>query len=313
MNAALTQSFGAELARIEDRLKTSVIWPSPTMGLALRILLISKCEQLLSLGDAKIAFPTGTLDDAPSIASAGYAISILQPSSEELTRWQQAIRRLAKREAFPRDRQTFAYRLAALIGIALGIAGTENSALPEARNWLRRLIQDLPSKNPPADGWASLLYHYAASIVGLSWPADAPARLSEYEMPELGLLIALLTQGSVARLSEFELSKVQEALLERVITTSPEAREPEKIAAIYVGLSLSLRANLSQPPAVTGNSQHPSTTNCMKKKILFLAANPNGTTQLALDKECREIEAKIRASEHRDALGPCRQMGGAPR
>jgi CHAT domain-containing protein len=40
----------------------------------------------------------------------------------------------------------------------------------------------------------------------------------------------------------------------------------------------------------------------MKKKILFLAANPNGTTQLALDKECREIEAKIRASEHRDAL-----------
>ena len=37
-------------------------------------------------------------------------------------------------------------------------------------------------------------------------------------------------------------------------------------------------------------------------KILFLAANPEGTTQLALDKEIREIDAKIRASEFRDSL-----------
>lgn len=40
----------------------------------------------------------------------------------------------------------------------------------------------------------------------------------------------------------------------------------------------------------------------MKKRILFLAANPNGTNQLALDEECREIEQKIRAAEHRDSL-----------
>jgi len=39
-----------------------------------------------------------------------------------------------------------------------------------------------------------------------------------------------------------------------------------------------------------------------KCKILFLAANPQGTTQLALDKEIREIEAKIRAADFRDSL-----------
>ena len=39
-----------------------------------------------------------------------------------------------------------------------------------------------------------------------------------------------------------------------------------------------------------------------KCKILFLAANPQGTTPLGLDKEIREIEAKIRAAEHRDSL-----------
>ena len=39
-----------------------------------------------------------------------------------------------------------------------------------------------------------------------------------------------------------------------------------------------------------------------KCKILFLAANPQGTTQLALDNEIREIEAKIRAADFRDSL-----------
>jgi hypothetical protein len=37
-------------------------------------------------------------------------------------------------------------------------------------------------------------------------------------------------------------------------------------------------------------------------KILFLAANPEGTSQLALDKEIREIDAKIRAADFRDSL-----------
>jgi predicted MPP superfamily phosphohydrolase len=37
-------------------------------------------------------------------------------------------------------------------------------------------------------------------------------------------------------------------------------------------------------------------------KVLFLAANPSGTTHLALDEEVRAIDAKIRGAEHRDRL-----------
>jgi nucleoside phosphorylase/tetratricopeptide (TPR) repeat protein len=37
-------------------------------------------------------------------------------------------------------------------------------------------------------------------------------------------------------------------------------------------------------------------------KVLFLAANPAGTTQLALDEEIRAIDAKIRGSEHPERL-----------
>jgi hypothetical protein len=39
-----------------------------------------------------------------------------------------------------------------------------------------------------------------------------------------------------------------------------------------------------------------------KIKILFLAANPNSTSQLSLDEEIRAISAKIRTSEFRDKL-----------
>jgi hypothetical protein len=39
-----------------------------------------------------------------------------------------------------------------------------------------------------------------------------------------------------------------------------------------------------------------------KIRILFLAANPAGTTLLKLDEEAREIGSKIRASAHRDSL-----------
>jgi hypothetical protein len=39
-----------------------------------------------------------------------------------------------------------------------------------------------------------------------------------------------------------------------------------------------------------------------KIKILFMSANPAGTQPLKLDQEAREIEAKIRAADHRDSV-----------
>ena len=39
-----------------------------------------------------------------------------------------------------------------------------------------------------------------------------------------------------------------------------------------------------------------------KIKILFLVSNPLTQDRLALDEECREITAKIRSAEHRDAI-----------
>src|SRR5262245_1867906 len=50
----------------------------------------------------------------------------------------------------------------------------------------------------------------------------------------------------------------------------------------------------------------------MKQRILFLAANPAGTTALQLDEEARAIEEEIRRSSQRDAFEFVTRMAVRP-
>lgn len=298
MNSAMTHSFGAELSRIAANLKDSTVWPSPATGIALQILKLCGCGEYRTSLLGPTPFPGGPLDVAPAAAAAGFAMAVSEPQHEELSRWREGMKRLVKREPFPRDRQTFAYRPSELVGLAVGISAAEGRSSASAA-WIRSVIHNLPSKSPPTNAWALLLYHYTAAILGVQFPLAIPARLSEYDTAELGLLIALLAQGSVFKPAEFDASAAQNALLERVVTKSPIARDTERLAALFGALSLSLKTHLS---ASSSFAQTLPTNTIMKQKILFLAANPSGTTQLALDEECRQITEKIRAAAHRDSL-----------
>lgn len=293
----MTHSFGAELSRIAANLKESTVWPSPATGLALHLLKLCGCDERRTSLLGTTPFPHGPLDAAPAAAAAGFTMAVAEPKPEELSRWRDGIKRLVNREPFPRDRQTFAYRPTELVGLAVGISIAEGQSSASA-GWIRSVIQDLPSKSPPTNAWALLLYHYAAAILGVQFPLTIPARLSEYDTTELSLLIALLAQGSVFKAADFDASAGQNALIERVVTESPIARDTERLAALLGALSLSLKTRLSSSSSFA--QKLPNTI--MKQKILFLAANPSGTTQLALDEECRQITEKIRAAAHRESL-----------
>lgn len=298
MNSAMTHSFGAELSRIAATLKDSTVWPSPATGLALQLLKLCGCDERRTSLLGPTPFPGGPLDAAPAASAAGFAMAVSEPQREELSRWREGMKRLVRREPFPRDRQTFAYRPSELVGLAVGISATEDRSSASSA-WIRSVIQTLPGKSPPTNAWALLLYHYAAAVLGVQFPLAIPARLSEYDTTELGLLIALLAQGSVFKAADFDASAAQNALLERVVTESPIARDTERLAALFGALSLSLKTRLSTSSSF---AQTLPTNTIMKQKILFLAANPTGTTQLALDEECRQITEKIRAADHRDSL-----------
>ena len=307
MTSVVTVSFGAELSRIAVNLKELAVWPSPATGLAVQLLKLCGCYECLSGLLDTTPFPSGPLDAAPAAAAAGFAMVVLNPRAEEISRWREGMSRLMKREPFPRDRQTFAYRPTELVGLAVGISIADGQSSASA-TWIRSVIEVLPSKNPPTNAWTLLLYHYAAAIVRVQFSLALPARLSEYDTVELGLLTALLAQGDVFKESEFEPRAAQHALLDRIVAGSPQVRDTERLAALYGALSLSLKslvsmlsmAPLAQPSRPS--TQPTSNVTIVKQKILFLAANPTNETRLAIDKECREIEAKIQASEHRDSL-----------
>lgn len=305
MNDSLRQSFGAELSQLSKDLQSCAIWPSPSTGLAIHLLELSDCESTKRDG-VQMSAAVGPLDTAPSIASAGYAMRLLKTSSSYTGQWQIAVNRLMKQEPFPRDRQTFAYRPAELIGIGLGIC-TISADLTELNAWFRNVIKDLPSKTPPTAAWACLLYHYAASLVGMTWPIPVSIPLSELDLSELSLLIILLRYGRIKAISEFDDRKAQIDLLQRTAVQRPDLRAPEKLAAVFAGLTLSVHARLSTLNDSSGISesqvrQLSSTVSIVKKQILFLSANPKSSTQLALDEECRQIQQKIRATQHRDSL-----------
>jgi hypothetical protein len=102
------------------------------------------------------------------------------------------------------------------------------------------------------------------------------------------------------------LSLVLEALRERV--GDDRRVELDRLIGVLEGHQVHTAA---QPPAdsspqdTTQSPAHPAIESRPMPEtstILFLAANPDGTTRLALDREAREIRSKIRAAEHRDSL-----------
>lgn len=243
MNSAMKQSFGAELSRIEGKISASAYWPSPGTGLAFHILQLLEDGQRHWPNSVKISFPEGQLDTAPLIAAAGYSMCVAAPNADQFARWQSALHRFSKREPFPRDRQTFAFRPPELVAIALGISKSNIGGSPTAA-WIRLVIETLPNKNPAQDVWASLLHHYAAALVGVSWPINLPSRLADYELPDLCLLFALLKNGRIPHLAEVENRKLATVIVQRAVAITQDIREPEKLAALVAGMSLALRSEL---------------------------------------------------------------------
>lgn len=269
MNSAMKHSFGAELSRIEGKIGESASWPSPGTGLAFHILQLINDGQPHWPPSVKLSFPEGQLDTAPLIAAAGYSMCVAAPNSDQFARWQSALHRFTKRDPFPRDRQTFAFRPSELVAIALGISKSNVGGSPAAA-WIRSVVETLPAKNPAQDAWALLIHHYAAALVGIPWPMSLPSRLTDYELPELCLLYALLSQGKIPQPTEVDNRRVAKEIVQRTVAMTQDVREPEKLAALVAGISLALRSEVADFDAESANpaparlreSEHPQKSPC---------------------------------------------------
>ena len=83
------------------------------------------------------------------------------------------------------------------------------------------------------------------------------------------------------------------AFLPSGIAAEPTSSSPKATQMVTTN---SLQVQIATPLATSSSTQF------MKTTILFLAANPDGVTKLALDKECRAIREKIRAGDFPKSL-----------
>ena len=299
MSVDVTHSLKSELIRLGEQLKKNSVWPSPTHGLARHLLKVSLHDEDQHLKLTQIVVPSESFDTAPVLASAGYALGLSNYSDADAERWGRAFRRLMRSEPFPRDRQTFVYRPAELLGLALGIHKLGMREDGSGR-WLQSVILRIHENKPHNDIWTSLLYHHAASVFDISMNIEVPAQMAVFDLCELCLLKILLSHKQIAAFSEFDQEKTASLILQKISTNNFDDRGHGKLAAVYAGLFLSIRSQF-QKTVTTPNFNYQQTPE-MKKLILFLAANPDGETPLSLDEECREITQKIRAAQHRDSL-----------
>ena len=139
-------------------------------------------------------------------------------------------------------------------------------------------------------GQATEIYQLLATQSGNSrWTMNAAMVAGQYARHQRDVLAGIISRQD---------AKVEEARIMHALTAYAEEL-PENLQAAYRGILLSDNtSNLSTRPS-GGPIPHRLTHDGVKK-ILFLGANPENTTQLRIGQEARDIEHGLERARHRD-------------
>ena len=192
-------------------------WPSPEAGF---LDYLSTTTGTTPLNRALVA---QRLDETPMLASAGYQYAnahCTRPAGYD-EQWAQYFRRLAKKQAFPIDRESYFYRPLDLLGICIG--AHHNPALSDQdRSWLRETLEQGRARIP--EGTRAYFSGYiSASYLGVPWPAAQP-RTSDLPLPLLSLLYWITTSEELPKATGLALDAPQlaSAILSRALTATDD-------------------------------------------------------------------------------------------
>ena len=115
--------------------------------------------------------PESRWSEAPVLAAEGYALH-LTTAPGRLDRWVDGAERLAARDAFPADRNSFFYRPLELLGIALG-ANAAAKTNEKPKTWLVETVGTGASAIA-ADAWHLIPAAVAADAIGATLPLARP-------------------------------------------------------------------------------------------------------------------------------------------
>ena len=160
---------------------TNVPWPCPEAGF------LNYLHRTIGSTTQEQPLVTERLSETPILACAGY-----QYADQHFTRpagyddqWAEHYRKLASKQAFPIDRESYFYRPLDLLGICIG-AHHCPTLTDQDRAWLRTTLQQ--GRARLVDGTRSYyLGGIAATHLAIAWPVQQP-RLADLELSTLSLL-----------------------------------------------------------------------------------------------------------------------------
>jgi hypothetical protein len=183
------------LALFRGHLEASVeeaVWPSPEAGF-LDYLRLTTSETAPNR-----SLVTGRLDEAPMLAAAGYqyANPRFQRDAQYDQEWARHFKRLAQRQAFPIDRESYFYRPLDLLGICIGAQSCP--ALTHGdRQWLETILETGATRLAE-NSRAHYLGAVAANYLGVTWTMHSTPRLDDLSLSTLSLLYWITGQKTLA-------------------------------------------------------------------------------------------------------------------
>ena len=218
MNSLITP-----FAKLHQRLKEitlEAIWPSPETAFA-DYVLSSYGKQV-----AQRSVVADRLGEAPMLASAGYQFAV-KPFHRPTTydaEWASHFDRLASRNAFPVDRQSYFYRPTELIGLCFGAqhCPTIDAA---RRAWLVAVMEQgrdrIDSGSP-----SHLLSAFAASCVGVRWNV-LTVQAAHSPLATRCLMHWLTTQGEFLKVTGLDVDhqELETQILDQALSEDNQVRD----------------------------------------------------------------------------------------
>jgi hypothetical protein len=167
-------------------------WPSPEAGF------LDHLQSTSGKPAPKRPLATERLEETPMLASVGYQYTnanFSRPATYD-KEWARHFRRLAQRQAFPLDRESYFFRPLDLLGICIGAQHCP-ALTDDDRKWLQQVLRD---------GAARLSEHArshylgatAAAHLGITWTMHSTPRVQDLPLASLGLLYWIASQEGLA-------------------------------------------------------------------------------------------------------------------
>ena len=195
---------------------------------------------------------------APVLAAAAYMLTHKNASRPAALAdaWRSGVKRLSTKNAFPADRQTFAYRPLEFYGLSLGARHLLAESSEEFQ-WLRGVACRLESVLP-ADLWSLLLSRLASSFLGVNWADDYPtSSQNQVTIDELGLLRWICMAHPSLISPQCDLPTLDGDILRRVTVSSPPMKDVARAAVLYQTIRGAIHERLESDLAATWQVSRP--------------------------------------------------------